>query len=70
MLVYPVVVAIIEIILLNLLNSWCAHEKVVAIGFLTYDKKNRRKKEPCGLTLDWKKEKTNTYLRHRSSTGY
>ncbi len=60
MLIYSIVLVIIEIILLTLLNIWCAHEIAVATGFLTYD--NKKSHDKRTLLLDIGLEKKNKQI--------
>lgn len=60
MLMYSVVLVIIEIILLTLLNIWCAHEIAVATGFLTYE--NKKSTDKRTLLLDIGLEKKNKQI--------
>lgn len=57
---YSVVLVIIEIILLTLLNIWCAHEIAVATGFLTYE--NKKSTDKRTLLLDIGLEKKNKQI--------
>lgn len=57
MLGYSVLLVFIEIILLTLLNIWCAHEIAVATGFLTYE--NKKLADKRNLLLDIGLEKKN-----------
>ena len=54
---YNVLMAAIEILLLTLLNIWCAHEIAVATGFLDYQTKSQAPKQ--NLLLDIGLEKKN-----------
>lgn len=54
---YSVLLVAIEILLLTLLNIWCAHEIAVATGFLNYE--NKRHPEKHNLLLDIGLEKKN-----------
>jgi len=56
MLTYSLVLVIIEIILLTLLNIWCAHEIAVATGFLTYDNKKLHDKRDQLLDIGLEKK--------------
>lgn len=60
MLIYSVVLVIIEIMLLTLLNIWCAHEIAVATGFLTYE--NKKSTDKRNLLLDIGLEKKNKQI--------
>ncbi len=54
---YSVLLVAFEILLLTLLNIWCAHEIAVATGFLNYE--NKRHPEKHNLLLDIGLEKKN-----------
>ena len=57
---YSAVLVWIEIILLTLLNIWCAHEIAVATGFLNYENKSQEKRH--NLLLDIGLEKKNKHV--------
>jgi hypothetical protein len=55
--IYSFVLVVIEILLLSLLNIWCAHEIAVATGFLDYETKQHPDKQ--NLLMDIGMEKKN-----------
>jgi hypothetical protein len=56
MLVYTLVLVVIEIILLTLLNIWCAHEIAVATGFLNYQSKKEDNKRNLLINIGLEKK--------------
>ena len=60
LIVYAIILVVIEILLLTLLNIWCAHEIAVATGFLNY----QLKKEKRNLLINISLEKKNKEILH------
>lgn len=61
MLLYTVALVIIEILLLTLLNIWCAHEVAVATGFLNYNIKKERRNMLINISLEKKNKEILRY---------
>ena len=60
MMVYSLILVLIEIMLLTLLNIWCAHEIGVATGFLNHE--NKRSLHKRNLLIDIGLEKKNKQI--------
>ena len=61
MIVYSIILVIIEILLLTLLNIWCAHEVAVATGFLNYQKKKEKRNLLINIGLEKKNKEILRY---------
>jgi hypothetical protein len=53
---YSVVLVAIEIVILSLLNIWCAHEIAVATGFLNYENKRHPEKQNLLMAIGLEKK--------------
>ena len=60
MMIYSLVLVLIEIMLLTLLNIWCAHEMAVATGFLNHE--NKKSPHKRNLLIDIGLEKKNKQI--------
>lgn len=53
---YSVLLVAIEIVILTLLNIWCAHEIAVATGFLNYENKSQPEKQNLLMAIGLEKK--------------
>ncbi len=61
LIVYTLILVIIEILLLTLLNIWCAHEVAVATGFLNYQLKKEKRNLLINISLEKKNKEILQY---------
>jgi hypothetical protein len=61
LIVYTIILVIIEILLLTLLNIWCAHEIAVATGFLNYQLKKEKRNLLINISLEKKNKEILQY---------
>ena len=61
LIIYTIILVIIEILLLTLLNIWCAHEVAVATGFLNYQLKKEKRNLLINISLEKKNKEILQY---------